>query len=179
MNDFNAHILADEASTGGVVVGTGISAALLLFFQQSFERMLPYLIIAAVVILIDLVFGIRAAKRKGDRIRISRAIRRTIGKAVEYFCWVVLASSLAVATGYTIIETGLMLVVIGVELISIAQNWYLWKFGHKAGVKVDAAKVIESVVEAKTGANIEGAITIKKAEESENKEVVKIDGKED
>ena len=47
MDGFNAHILADEASTGGVVVGTGISAALLLFFQQSFERMLPYLIIAA------------------------------------------------------------------------------------------------------------------------------------
>ena len=44
---------------------------------------------------------------------------------------------------------------------------------------MDAAKVIEAVVEAKTGANIEGAITIKKAEESENKEVVKIDGKED
>ena len=56
--------------------------------------MLPYLVIAAVVILIDLVFGIRAAQRKGDRIRISRAIRRTIGKAVEYFCWAVLASSM-------------------------------------------------------------------------------------
>ena len=78
MNDFNAHILADEASTGGVVVGTGISAALLLFFQQSFERMLPYLIIAAVVILIDLVFGIRAAKRKGDRITL--VLPERIGK---------------------------------------------------------------------------------------------------
>lgn len=98
---------------------------------------------------------------------------------MEYFCWAVLASSLAVATGYTVIETGLMLVVIGVELTSIAQNWYFWKFGHKAKVKVDAAKVIEAVVEAKTGANIEGAITIKKTEESENKEKVKIDGKED
>ena len=64
-------------------------------------------------------------------------------------------------------------------LISIAQNWYFWKFGHKAGVKVDAAKVIEAVVEAKTGANIEGAITIKKTEESENKEEIKVDGKED
>lgn len=177
MDGFNAHILSDEASAGSVVVGTGISATLLLFFQQSFERMLPYLIIAGVVILIDLVFGIRAAKRKGDRIRISRAIRRTIGKAVEYFCWVVLASSLAVATGYTFIETGLMLVVIGVELISIAQNWYFWKFGHKAGVKVDAAKVIEAVVEAKTGANIEGAITIDKTEESKSEEG-KSDGKE-
>ena len=47
MDGFNAHILADEASTGSVVVGTGISAALLLFFQQSFERVLPYLVIVA------------------------------------------------------------------------------------------------------------------------------------
>lgn len=47
MDGFNAHILSDDASTGSVVVGTGISAALLLFFQQSFEGMLPYLVIAA------------------------------------------------------------------------------------------------------------------------------------
>ena len=47
IDSFNANIISDEASAGSVVVGTGISAALLLFFQQSFERMLPYLIIAA------------------------------------------------------------------------------------------------------------------------------------
>ena len=158
MDSYYAHILSDEASAGSVVVGTGLSATLLLFFQQSFVRMLPYLVIAAVVILID----IRAARRKGDRIRISRAIRRTVGKAVEYFCWSVLASSLAVATGYTVIETGLMLVVIGVELISIAQNWYFCRFERQAKVKVDAAKVIEAVVQAKTGANIEGAVSIEK-----------------
>lgn len=175
MDSSYAHILSDEASAGSVVVGTGISATLLLFFEQSLQRMLPYLVIAAVVILIDLVFGIRAARRKGDRIRISRAIRRTVGKAVEYFCWAVLASSLAVATGYAVIETGLMLVVIGVELISIAQNWYFWKFGHKARVKVDAAKVIEAVVQAKTGANIEGAVSIEKGE-GENKKEAKDDG---
>ena len=86
-----------------------------------------------------------------------------------------LASSLAVATGYTIIETGLMLVVIGVELISIAQNWYFWKFGHKARVKVDAAKIIEAVVQAKTGANIEGAVSIQKGEGA-NKKEAKDDG---
>lgn len=160
MNDFNAHILADEASTGSVVVGAGMSATLLLFFRQSFERMLPYLCIAAAVIIIDLVFGIRAAKKKGDRIRISRAIRRTIGKAVEYFCWAVLASSLAVATGYTVIETALMLTVIGVELISIVQNWWYCKFGRVPRVHVDAAKVIEAVVEARTGANIDGAVSV-------------------
>lgn len=47
MDSSYAHILSDEASAGSVVVGTGISATLLLFFQQSFERMLPYLVIAA------------------------------------------------------------------------------------------------------------------------------------
>ena len=47
MDGFNAHILSDDASAGSVVVGTGISTALLLFFQQSFERILPYLVIAA------------------------------------------------------------------------------------------------------------------------------------
>lgn len=55
-----------------------------------------------------------------------------------------------------------MLVVIGVELISIAQNWYFCRFGRQAKVKVDAAKVIEAVVQAKTGANIEGAVSIEK-----------------
>lgn len=34
MDSFNAHILADEASTGGVVVGAGISATLLLFLSN-------------------------------------------------------------------------------------------------------------------------------------------------
>ena len=170
MEGFNAHILSDEASAGSVVVGTGISATLLLFFQQSFERMLPYLVIAAVVILIDLVFGIRAARRKGDRIRISRAIRRTIGKAVEYFCWAVLASSLAVATGYTVIETGLMLVVIGVELTSIAQNWYFWKFGHKAKREGGRGQGHRGRGRGKDRGEHRRGDNDKKTEESENKE---------
>lgn len=170
MNDLGTHILADEASTGSVVVGTGVSAALILFFEQSLERMLPYLFVAAAVILIDLVFGIRAAKKRGDRIRISRAVRRTVGKSVEYFCWAVLASSLAVATGYTVIETVLMLLVIGVEMVSIIQNWWWVKFGRRPPrVTVDAARVIEAVVEAKTGARIGGAVTVDK-ESKENNE---------
>ena len=49
MDSFNAHILSDDAFAGSVVVGTGISATLLLFFQQSFEMMLPYLVIATLL----------------------------------------------------------------------------------------------------------------------------------
>lgn len=168
MDDLGSYILADEATTGSVVVGTGVSAALLLFFEQSIERMMPYLCAAAAVILIDLVFGIRAARKRGDRIRISRAVRRTLGKSVEYFCWAVLASSLAVATGYTVIETVLMLLVIGVELVSIVQNWWWVKFGKRPPrVTVDATKVIEAVVEAKTGVSIGGAVKVAEDKEEE------------
>ncbi len=177
MDGMNTHILADEASTGSVVVGTGLSATLLLFFEQSLSRMLPYLVIAAAVILVDLVFGLKAARRKGDRIRISRAVRRTIGKAVEYFCWVVLASSLAVATGCTAIETGLMLVVIGVELVSIAQNWYYCKFGSRPVAKVDIGRILSAIVKAKTGADIDGAVSIGREEEKTGKEADDGDGK--
>lgn len=170
MEGMHTHILADEASTGGVVVGTGLSATLLLFFEQSLSRMLPYLVIAAAVILVDLVFGIRASRRRGERIRVSRAVRRTVGKAVEYFCWTVLASSLAVATGYTAIETGLMLLVIGVELVSIVQNWYYWKFGSRPVARVDVARIIEALVKARTGADIDGAVSIGKEEETGKRE---------
>ena len=156
--DYAPAILADETTTAGTIVGTGVSTTFLLFFEQSFQRMIPYIFICSIVILIDLIFGIKAAKKRGEDIRVSRAIRRTMGKATEYFCWSVLASTLAVATDIRIIETGLMLLVIGIELISVAQNWYFWKFGKK--VKVDALKAAEAVIEAKTGASVKGAITI-------------------
>lgn len=151
-------ILADTPSTGSVVAGTGLSATLLIFFENSLGRMLPYLFISLMVILIDLWFGIQAAKTRNEEIRWSRAIRRTIGKGFEYFCWAVLASSLSVATGYDIIQTGLMLVVIGIECISIFQNWLTVKKGRK--VTVDIPAVVESVISDKLGADVRGVIKI-------------------
>lgn len=151
-------ILADTPSTGSVVAGTGLSATLLLFFENSLASMLPYLFISFLVIMIDLWFGIQAAKTRGEEVRWSRAIRRTVGKCFEYFCWSVLASSLSVATGYEIIQTGLMLVVIGIECISVFQNWLTVKKGRK--VTVDLPRVVESVISDKLGADVRGVIKI-------------------
>ena len=157
-DSFAPNILADEVSTGGVVAGTSLTATLLLFFENSLAKMVPYLFISLIVILLDLWFGVQAAKTRGEDIRWSRAIRRTIGKAVEYFAWAVLASSLSVATGYDIIQTGLMLIIIGIECISIFQNWLTVKKGKK--VTVDLPKVVESVISDKLGADVRGAIKI-------------------
>ena len=76
-------ILADEVSTGGVIVGSGVASSLLLFFGETATVMLPFFCVALVVIIVDLIFGIRAAKARGEAIRISRALRRTLGKTVE------------------------------------------------------------------------------------------------
>jgi len=163
-DSFAPNILADEVSTGGVVAGAGLTTTLLLFFENSLEKMIPYFFISLIVIGLDLWFGVQAAKTRGEDIRWSRAIRRTIGKAVEYFAWAVLASSLSVATGYDIIQTGLMLIIIGIECISIFQNWLTVKKGKK--VTVDLPKVVENVISDKLGADVRGAIKI----EGENRE---------
>lgn len=158
-------ILADEMSTSGVVAGTGLTATLLLFFENSLAKMLPFLFISFVIILLDLWFGIQAAKTRGEEIRWSRAARRTIGKSFEYFCWCVLASSVSVATGYDIIQTVLMLTIIGIECISIFQNWLTTKKGKK--VTVDLPTVVENVISDKLGADVRGAIKI----EGEEREI--------
>ena len=152
------NILADEVSAGSVVAGTSVTAGILLFFETSLTRMIPYLFIALVVIAIDLRFGIKAARTRGEEVRWSRAIRRTLGKMWEYFCWAVLGSSLSVATGYDIIQTGLMIVVIGIECISIFQNWLTVKKGKK--VVVDVPSVVEAIVSDKIGADVRGVIKI-------------------
>lgn len=151
-------ILADEVSTGGVIVGSGVASTLLLFFGETATVMLPFFCVALLVIIVDLIFGIRAAKTRGEAIRISRALRRTLGKTVEYLCWCVLAASLAVATGIKMLASAMVLVVIGIELISIAQNWYFAKYGKK--VQVDVLKVGAAVVESKTGVDVRGAVKL-------------------
>lgn len=173
-DSFVPDILADSPSTGSMVAGAGLSATLLLFFENSLAKMLPYLFISCIVILLDLWFGVQAAKTRGEEIRWSRAIRRTVGKMFEYAAWAVLASSLAVATGYEIIQTGLMLIVIGIECISIFQNWLTTKKGKK--VTVDLPKVVENVISDKLGADVRGAIKIEGEERKVDHEA---DSKED
>lgn len=163
---FAPGIMADEISTGGVVVGAGFTTTLLLFFENSLEKMIPYFFICAVVIALDLWFGVRAAKTRKEEVRVSRAIRRTLGKCFEYFCWSVLASSLSVATGYEMIQTVLMLIVIGIECISILQNWLTIKKGKK--VTVDVPTIIEAAVSDKFGVDVRGAVKVEGEETANN-----------
>ena len=52
------------------------------------------MVLAAVLILMDLRWGIAAAKKRGEIIRCPKAARKTINKAVDYLCWITIAGLL-------------------------------------------------------------------------------------
>lgn len=86
------------------------------------------LLLALVLILADLRFGIQAAKFRGDKIRLSRAGRRTINKAVDYLCWTMLAATLGKAVGdplgIPLMPLLVLLVIFGFEINSCFNNYF-------------------------------------------------------
>ena len=167
MEEGNYNMLADQQSVGGTIASAGAMSGILLFFQNSLQKLVPLMVIAAAVIVLDLIYGWKAAKKRGtEPVTISRALRRTIGKAVEYFCWCVLASTLGVALKMPTLENIIVIVVIGIECISIFQNWYY--VHYKKAINIDVAKIGEEVIKDKTGIDVGDAI--QKENESKDNE---------
>lgn len=90
-----------------------------------------WLLLGVVGILIDLRFGVKAAKVRGETIRTSRAIRRTLNKAVDYLGIVTLAEMLwrtyGAEIGTPVVSMGVLFVLYGVEISSILNNYFEYK----------------------------------------------------
>ena len=61
--------------------------------------MIPWLVVSAAVILCDLVVGIRKSWMMKEEVRFSSACRRTMGKMVSYFMFVIMVAAIDVAAG--------------------------------------------------------------------------------
>ncbi|MFI3286335.1 MAG: hypothetical protein R3Y08_06750 [Rikenellaceae bacterium] len=122
-------------------VVSGITATFLSGFYEFMEPLRLLFLLGAVLIVVDLRFGIRASRVRGENIRVSRAIRRTINKAVDYICWVLLAGSLGVtfgdSVGVNILPILVMLVIYGVEINSCFSNYFESK---RSRLRVDIFK---------------------------------------
>lgn len=96
-------------------------------FVDGWEEMIVWLIVAVVLLLADLRFGIEAARKRGETIRNSRAVRRTINKFVDYLCWIsiswVLGGSFGRIFGLPLLPAVTMLGVCIIELSSIIDNY--------------------------------------------------------
>ena len=124
----------------------GVTASVLSPFIEGWQQMLWFLILALILILGDLRFGIAAAKKRGERIRPSRAVRRSINKLVDYICWLSIATVVGINFGTVfnvpLLSVIIMAIVCLIELSSIIDNYLEYK-GIKQ--KVNLIKLIAHI----------------------------------
>ena len=101
----------------------GYAAIFATFLQESIGHIIPWLIVSFFVILCDLVVGIRKSLLMGEEVRFSSACRRTIGKLVSYFTFVIMVAVVDVAAhGGGEIDKWACLAVCLIEFSSIMSN---------------------------------------------------------
>jgi len=123
-----------DTSTVSTVVQGGVSATAVAFLNEALIHMIPYAFCAIPLIILDLYWGIKAARYRKEKVTFSRAFRKTMGKIMEYVCWIILASTLALAFHKTWLEWLILLSVVGNEIISIVGN-HLECRGYKISIK--------------------------------------------
>lgn len=113
----------------------GATATVISPLVDFYGKLLPFLLLAIVLIAIDSRFGILASKKRNEPIRASRAVRRAINKFVDYICWITLAGMLGQTFGVVfhipLLSMLVLLMVYTIELSSIFNNYFFYK-----GVKI-------------------------------------------
>lgn len=125
-----------ERNTIGALMATLMSG-----FMDFIEPLKWFMLLALILIIADLRFGISAAKKRGEQIRFSRAGRRTINKTVDYLCWILLAGAIGKAFGIPfdipILPASVLLVIYGFEINSCYGNYFE---AHGKKVKINIFK---------------------------------------
>lgn len=118
------NLLADHSTVAQTVVQGSATAILTSIFYQALADSILWLTIAAVAIVCDLYFGCEAAHHRGERVRFSRAVRRTGNKACEYLCWVMLAITVSMGFSAPWLKYAIFAVIYGNELSSCLSNYF-------------------------------------------------------
>ena len=134
-----------------------------------YENLMPYILLAIALIIVDSRFGIKASRKRGETIRPSRKWRRAINKLVDYVCWVTLAGVFGQAYGSVLdipaLAALMLLVVYGIELTSIFNNYFEYKGINK---KINFYQLYKLLRRPDIAAAIEDAADEKQAESHEN-----------
>lgn len=116
-----ANILAAEE--GALVMEGSIATTVVVFLQSAVLRMIPYSVPAVFLIALDLIYGVKAAKFRGEEVKFSPAVRRTMTKLFSYVCWIILASTLSLSFQHDWLEWAVLGLVYANELASIIGNY--------------------------------------------------------
>lgn len=146
----------------------GVMASAIMPLLTFYENLMPYIGLAIILIIVDSRFGIAAARKRGEMIRPSRKWRRAINKLVDYVCWVTLAGVFGQAYGSVLdiptLAALMLLVVYGIELTSIFNNYFEYKGLRK---KINVYKLLRRP---DIEAAIEDTAGEKQAESHENQD---------
>lgn len=126
-------------------------------FVDFYSSLMPFLLLAILLIFMDCRYGIKAAVKRGEVIRRSRMWRRSINKLVDYICWIALAGLLGRTFGMhfhiPILSVIVLVVIYGIEITSIVDNYFhykgidkklnFWKLLVKVFRREDLADVLE------------------------------------
>lgn len=106
----------------------GTTAAMVAPLLEFYNRLIPFLLLAIVLIIVNSRFGVAAARKRGEPIRMSREWRQAINKLVDYICWVTLAGMFGEAfgeiLGIPILSALILLIVYGIEISSCFNNYF-------------------------------------------------------
>lgn len=132
----------------------GYSVIFATFLRESIGHIIPWLIVTACVILCDLVVGLRKSIMMDEEVRFSSACRRTLGKMVSYFMFVIMVAVIDVAAhGGELIDKWACLLVCFIEGCSIINNILKPK-----GLSLDIKKLIEIIIGKKLDVNLDGVV---------------------
>ena len=135
---------------------SGAMATVISPFVAFYQALLPFLILALVLIVADTRFGVEASIKRGEQFRPSRMMRRAINKLVDYICWITLAgvvgNAFGTIFGIPILSALILLVVYGIELTSCFNNYFEFKgINKKINIwKLFGKRELEGVLEDKT-----------------------------
>lgn len=135
------------------IVG-GTTAAVISPLVGFYEGLIPFIILAIILIIADTKFGTEAAQKRGEKIRVSRLWRRAINKLVDYICWITLAGMFGQTFGDLLgipaLSMIIILVIYAIELTSCFNNYFEFK-GIKKKINLfnlfGKNKVINNVLE--------------------------------
>ena len=123
------------------VIG-GFMAAIMSGFFEFMEPLKWFFLLGLILIVVDLRFGILAARTRGEKIRTSRAVRRTLNKIIDYLCWILVAGAMGKAFGMPfdvpILPAIVLLVIYGCEINSCYGNYFE---AHGKKVKINIFKL--------------------------------------
>ena len=110
------NLLTEQSTMAETIVQNSTTAILTSIFYQ-----------VLVVIVCDLFFGCEAARKRGERVRISRAVRRTVNKMCEYLCWVMLGLTISIGFAADWLKYLIFAIIYGNELSSCLSNYFAAK----------------------------------------------------